>query len=251
MPDMMNTNRTSTSTQITNFYSEGYSCLNLRFYNTNLSFQWYPFTGKDQSGRSQYDNKGGQQTTVNREGAYALYHVANEILNGKVDEANITVPCLNGQVVLERKHGIDGSPETFLIINKNGSSIPFKFQTLTEQIRDNKGQVQTRVVESALGAFAKTVEGYLTGINADRHLDKLTEDYIRIQEQNQSQQQPGQQPMKNNNNKYRNNYSNNNNRPNYNNKYRNNNQYGGGNNSNNSGWNPQSQTLSNYELPED
>ena len=245
MDQQMQTNRPSTSTQIRNMYSEGYSCLNIRFYNTNLSFQWYQFTGKDQAGRAQYDSKTGQQTTVNVEGAYALYHVAKEILEGKVQETNVTVQCLSAQIILERKRAMNGEYETFLTISKNGVTIPFKFQSIVQQVREPNGQITTKQVDTGLGALMKTIEGYLTGINADRHLDKLTEEYIRHQESQQSMQNPGNVPK--NNNKYRNNY--NPNRNNYNgNKRPYNNQYN--NNQSNNGWNPQSQNLSSYELPE-
>ena len=240
----MNNNRTNTSTQIRNLYSEGYSCLNMKFFNMNLLLQWYPFTGKDSSGRSQYDTKGGQQTTVNIEGAYALYHVANDILDGKVEETNISIPCLSASITMDRKRAMDGQMETIISITKNGATIPFKFQTIPQQFRDSSGQIQTKFIEVGLGAFMKTLEGYLTGINAGRHLDKLTEDYIRMQDQNGGSQNSNQPPK--NNNKYRNNYNNNrsNNgyqqRP-YNNKY---------NQSQNTGWNPQAQSLNSYELPE-
>ena len=76
-------NRTQTSTQIRNFYSEGMSYLNMKFYNTNLSFQFYPFTGKDQNGRSTYDTKNGETTTVNFEGAFTLWKAAKDIIDGK------------------------------------------------------------------------------------------------------------------------------------------------------------------------
>ena len=35
--------KTATSTQIRNFYSDGLSYMNVKFFNTNLSFNLYPF----------------------------------------------------------------------------------------------------------------------------------------------------------------------------------------------------------------
>ena len=172
---MPENNRTSTSTQIRNMYSDGMSYMNIKFYNTNLSFQLYPFTGKDQNGRSKYDMKSGQQTTVNFEGAYALYHAAKDIIDGKVQQTTLSVPCNGASLVLERKLGMNGQMETVFSISKNNMTIPFKFNTIQQQVNIN-GQIQSQTIETGLGAFAKTIEGYLTGINSDRHLDKLTED---------------------------------------------------------------------------
>lgn len=209
---MPENNRTSTSTQIRNMYSDGMSYMNIKFYNTNLSFQLYPFTGKDQNGRSKYDMKNGQQTTVNFEGAYALYHAAKDIIDGKIQQTTLSVPCNGASLVLERKLGMNGQMETVFSISKNNMTIPFKFNTIQQQVNIN-GQIQSQTIETGLGAFAKTIEGYLTGINADRHLDKLTEDYAKLQEANGNiQQQNNNRPQykKKYNNNYNNGYNNNN-----------------------------------------
>ena len=54
--------------------------------------------------------------------------------------------------------------------------------TFNENENTGIGQVITNdeIIEAGLGVFLKTVEGYLTGINADRHLDKLTEDFAKL-----------------------------------------------------------------------
>ena len=181
-----NAMHTSTSTQIRNMYSEEISYMNIKFFNTNLAFQLYPYNGKDQNGRSRYDMKKGQQTTVNYEGAYALYQASKDIIDGKIQELNMSIPCTNATLTLERKFGTNGQMETIFSINKNNVTIPFKFQTITQQIREN-GVVSTKTVETGLGSFMMTIKGYLTGINADRHLDKLTEDYIKLQQESQKQ----------------------------------------------------------------
>lgn len=216
-----NNQRTSTSTQIRNMYSDGMSYMNIKFYNTNLSFQLYPFIGKDPNGRSKYDMKNGQQTTVNFEGAYALYQAAKDIIDAKVQQTSLSVPCNGASLVLERKLGMNGQMETVFSISKNNVTIPFKFNTIQQQVNIN-GQIQSQTIEIGLGAFMKTIEGYLTGINADRHLDKLTAEYANLQESNK---QDGQQPQQQNQQQrpqYRPNY---NARPggNYNNKRRYNN----------------------------
>ena len=103
----------------------------------------------------------------------------------------------------------------------------------------------TKYLDSGLGAFVKTIEGYLTGINADRHLNKLTDDFIKIQNQKQQEGAPAQSnaPQQNPN------YSQNNNRGNWNrnNRYRNN-RYNNYQNNSNNGWNQNAQNMSNYSL---
>lgn len=173
--------KTQTSTQIRNLYSEGMSYLNIRFFNTNLSFQFSPFVKKDQNGRSRYNIKASQQTTVNYDGAYALWKLGTDILNGTVQEGSITIPCSNDAMLrLERKMTQNG-PATFFSIRKNNNTIDFKFSTMTVELKEN-GQPVQKVLETQLGVFVKTLEGYLTGINADRHLDKLTDDFAKLQE---------------------------------------------------------------------
>lgn len=259
---MSNNNRTQTSTQIRNFYSDGLSYLNVKFFVTNLSFSFYPLLSKDPNGVSKYDLKNGQQTTVNYAGAYAIYKMASDILDGKVSECDLTIPCLAGELRLKRELGPDGKYQTIFSITKNNVTIPFKFKVIEATTKVN-GQPVITYIEYDLGAFQKTIEGYLTGINADRHLDKLTEEFAALQQTQSNNQQPAQnnnqqQNYGNNNygnagNNYRSNnynkkpYNGNNNgykKP-YNNGYNNNNQ--GGNNN----WNkqPNQQNLSSYNIP--
>lgn len=208
MADQRQNNRTQTSTQIRNMYSEGNSYLNIKFYNTDLSFKFSPYTGKDQNGRNQYDLDHSQTTTVNFEGAYALYKVAKDIIDGKVNETSITIPCNGASLLLERKPGNNGLLETFFTITKNNVTIPFKFQTLQQKVKEN-GNIMTVTIESGLGVFVKTIDGYLTGINSDRHLDKLTDDFVKIQGNNN-------QGNNRNNRNFNNNRNYNNNRSNWN-----------------------------------
>lgn len=246
-----NNQRTNTSTQIRNFYSDGMSYLNVSFFNTNLSFRFYPFISKDNIGRSTYDMKNGLNTTVNYEGAYALLDVANDIIDGKINETNLPIPCAAGaSLKLERKLAQDGTMETIFSITKNNITIGFRFNTMTQQTKVN-GQLQTKVIESGLGAFAKTIEGYLTGINSDRHLDKLTEDFAKLQENNgNDQQQNGYSSYQSNggNNNYRR-YNNGGNNRNYNGRknYNNNQQFNPNGNSFNSA--PNQQNINTYQIP--
>lgn len=174
--------KTSTSTQIRNFYSEEMSYMNIKFYNISLSFQLYPFLEKGVDGRSKYDMKNGQQTTVSYEGAFALYQASKNIIEGKVNEISVNIECVEANIKLERKLAPSGKMETVLSLTKNNMTIPFKFKTMDIQIKE-QGQIVTKQLEVQLGAFMKTIEGYLNGINASRHLDKLTADFVNANNQ--------------------------------------------------------------------
>lgn len=237
--------KTNTSTQIRSLYSDGMSCLNISFYNTNLSFRFYPFVSKDATGKSSYDLQHGVNTTVNFEGAYALASVADDIIDGKVMETSTEIPCAAGASLrLERRQAMDGPMETIFTITKNGQMIPFRFSTMQQQIKVN-GQIQTKIIETGLGALRKTIEGYLTGINAERHLNKLTDDFAKSQEDSQqssggyqSYSQGGYQKNNGGFKRYNNNGG-------YKKQYNNNQQFSGG---NGYGQAPNQQNISTYQL---
>lgn len=246
-----NNKKPGTSTQIRNFYSDGMAYLNTSFFNTNLSFKFHPFISKDNIGRSTYDMKNGLNTTVNFEGAYALYHAAKSIIDGKVNELDLPIPCAAGATLnLARRLAQDGMMmETIFSITKNNVTIEFRFSTFTYQTKEN-GQIVTKVIESGLGAFMKTVEGYLNGINSDRHLDKLTEDYVKSLGENNGNQQGnnnsgGYQQYRGNNNNggYRKNYNNNNGNNGYRKQY-----YNNGTNQQYNNNQPSQQNLSTYQI---
>lgn len=211
-------NRTATTTQIRNMYSEGMSYLNTSFFNNSLSLKFYPFQSRDNTGRSHYDMNNGQVTTINYDLTYALYSACKEILEGKADNLLLTLPCNGATLTLDHK-STPNSIDTILSINKNNITIPFKFDTISEQITVN-GNQQTKIIPAGLGAFKMTLEGFLTGINSDRHLDKLTEDYVKLQQNNNQ----GNNNYNNKSNYNKGNYKKNYNKGNYNNNYNNNQQ---------------------------
>lgn len=243
--------RTTTSTQIRNMYSDGMSYMNIKFFNTNLMFSLYPFMSKDNLGKSSYDMKSGQSTTVNYESAYALYKTAQDIINGNIQETNLTIPCASGAtLILERKLAQNGAMETIFSLSKNNMTIPFRFQTISQQVKTN-GQITTQIIETGLGVFIKTIEGYLTGINADRHLDKLTDDFAKLQEGNDNNQNGSNGGFKNNyrgNGNYQKRQYNGNNNGGYRKQYNGNTNF----NNNSNGWNnsqPNQQDFSSYNVP--
>lgn len=174
--------RPMTTTHIRTLFSPGVSSLTIKFFNSNLSFQLMPFGGKDQRGRDNYDKNRAMMTTVNFEGASALLMFAEDILSGKLqgDSARQEVQCNQAQLIMNWSKAAQG-PTTELILNKNGQSIPFTFANATRTTIVN-GQPTVQVIETGLRSFCGILDGYLTGINADRHLDKLTEEFAKSQE---------------------------------------------------------------------
>jgi len=135
--------------------------------------------------------KKGIMTTINWDQAAAIYIVANDIINGKraAQEISMTIPCAGGtSLALERTHGQTGQMETFLSINKNNESITFKFNIIEVQVKENN-QMVVKVIEAGLGAFAKILEGYLEGINANAHLDKFGDDLEEYQKSDQQEKE--------------------------------------------------------------
>ena len=205
MSDNKYNNKLAVSTQVRNFYSEGISYMNVKFFNTNLSFQFFRLESRTNEGRSVF-SKQGLMTSVNFEYAYALYQVAMDIINNKVQEVNVVIPCAQDATLsLERKK-VNNSYVTALTINKNNDSIPFIFKTVNQQTFEN-GAFVDKQIEAGLGALAKTIEGYLQGINASRHLDKLTEEYVKSLNPSSNDQQSSQ-PNQSNYQNYNKNYSN-------------------------------------------
>jgi uncharacterized protein DDB_G0289917 len=208
-----------------------------------------PFLNKDANGRPNYDLTKSISTTVNFEGAYGLYDMANKLIQHPTMTGGVDIPCNGAMIRLERRTATPS--EVFFTINKNNDSISFKFTSYQTTLNEN-GQQTQQTIESGLGAFAKTVEGYLTGINSDRHLDKLTEDYAKLRGGNQQGgPQRGNFPQNNyqRNNNYNNNYRKNNNGGNF--QRRNNNWNNNQNRNNNQqSWEtkPNTQNISSYHI---
>jgi hypothetical protein len=179
-------NKVNASTVIRHFYAPGYSFIMMSYFNTHLSLRFHRYTGKDNVGLSQYDCKNGMTTTVNYEGAAYLYQVAMPILEDMNSEKviNAVLPCNKAALIFEYKPEQDNYMAAYLTIEKNDQSIPFRFKTQQVKVQQN-GQMVTKVIQSGLGAFTKTVEGYLISIGADRHLSKLPENFETFQDENQ------------------------------------------------------------------
>jgi hypothetical protein len=174
------------STFMRNFYAPGYSSITLSFFNWNLSLRFYRYSGKNNVGRDHYDLKNGVTTTVDYDSASCLHQVAMFILDDINSEKEIrgVLQCNNAALIFEYKREQDNQMAAYLTIEKNDQSISFRFRTHTAQVMEN-GQMVTRVVQSGLGAFANTLESYLTGTGISYHLNKMLDTYEKLQDENQ------------------------------------------------------------------
>jgi hypothetical protein len=131
-------------------------------------------------GFDQYDMKTFLSTSVNYEGAAGLFFVAMSILVGKnsENEVEFVLPCSNdATLTLKYKRDQNNQMSAWLIIDKQNQTIPFRFQTHEYTVKEN-GQIFTKTIQSGLGVFAKTLEGYLIEIGGANHLSKLTDDVL-------------------------------------------------------------------------
>jgi len=120
-------------------------------------------------------------------GVALLYKVAVDIFNDESPnkEIEVVLPRNNNTALtFEYKHGQDNQMEAHLTIERDGRIIPFKFLADTFTVKEN-GQKVTKVIQSCLGAFAMTLEGYLLGIGIDRQLSKLSDEYETAQDDNE------------------------------------------------------------------
>lgn len=252
---MANQIKTNTSTQIRNFYSDGHAYMNLSFFNTNLSIKMQPFLSKNNIGVNQYDTKKAQTTTISYDSASLLDDLIEKIVDkNEALEGIVPIPCgIDAKLEFERKMTESGIIETWLHLSKNNITISYLFPTQIINVKIN-GQMSQQVIETGLRSFRGPIKGYLEGINADRHLNKLTDDFAKAQQQSNggSNNNRGGNNYQGNNNGYKKPYYNNNGnnggykKPYYNNNGGNNN---GNYNRNNNNWNPpKQQDMSTYQI---
>ena len=181
-----NTGRTNVSTQIRTLYSPEMSCITIKFYNMDLSFSLSPFSGKTASGFDQYNRDKSIWANLKYDQVSLLYQLVSDVLGGRVDGDGAQVSTIVNlrnvgtvNIILEwnRNQG------TTLTMSRNNEAIPFKFATDKINVRKD-GQITQRIVDTGLITFANTLNGYLTGINADLHLNKMKEEYVKQQEAN-------------------------------------------------------------------
>lgn len=165
--------RMSVNTPVRTFYAAD-SFLAIGLFNSNLSLR----LGLYDSNTGNFDNSNAQTTTIDYDKASVLHHIAKFISDGlDKNELRAMLPCNNGATLtLECKREQENQMAAYLILNKNNQTHSFKFPTHTFQVKKD-GQVITEVIQSGLITFAKTLNGYLSGIGTDLHLSKLPDEF--------------------------------------------------------------------------
>jgi len=180
---MQQNNYNNVSTFVRNMYSEGQSKMLISLYKFNLSLLLQPCIGRNPAtGKYLYDKKG-IMTTIDYNGAEALRSVSSSIIE-KNDEAYgvlLSIPCANGVLLkLETLQSPDGEIDTVFSLTNMMVSIPFTFETrIAKEVRN--GKEADVIIQAGLGAFTKTLEGYLLETGASSHLNKLGDDLEQIQ----------------------------------------------------------------------
>ena len=174
------------STFLRNLYSPGFSCILVSYYKVNLSLLFQAFEGTEpRTGWDAY-SKRGLMTTVNYDGAYGLWQACHYIIHSNAETLTATIHCArNATLTIEKK----APGEVFITISKDGQFVSHKFASLTAKVKEEGGVETVEVIEAGLGVFMKTIDGYLSHINADAHLNKLGDDLAQYQEADQQERE--------------------------------------------------------------
>ena len=174
------------STFLRNLYSPGFSCILMSYYKSYLSLLFQPFERTDpQTGKDIY-SKRGLITTLSFSGAYGLWKACHSIIHNNVKTLIYTMPCAyDATLTLEKK----APGEVFVTLSKNNQSISHKFDSATASMKESNGVEAIEVIETGLGVFMKTIDSYLSHINAGAHLDKLGDDLQQYQETDQQERE--------------------------------------------------------------
>jgi hypothetical protein len=150
----------------------------MSYYKTNLVFRFAPYDGMDNRGQHKYNKTMFLSTSVNHDAAASLYMLAKSIFDGKDNQVEVVLQCgNNATLTFEFKPDQNSQMTAYLVIRKNNEMIPFRFSTHPFQVQEN-GQMVTKIIQSGVGVLACTLKGYLTGIGADLHLSKLSEEEL-------------------------------------------------------------------------
>lgn len=215
-----------TTTQIRTLFCDT-SYLNLKFYNNRLALTICRKIGIDQNGKPMWDN--GPTTTVTYEKAVQLIEACKLATQDPWKPREVTAQETHNEVATNLSVIDSKGPKGFvatLTISKNNEVYSFTFESMNVKVKnDTTGQMTDLQIQTQLITFKRILESYVDGINSDRHLDKLTDDYVKANGDNQRPQQGQQQYQNQRNNWGRNNNNGGNRRWN-----NNRNNYGGGNN---------------------
>ena len=175
----MYNSRQSENTYIKILYSPGFSMLRMSYYKTNLILNFIPSIDKDYQGVIGYNKNSFLSTSINPEKAAFFYMQTSRIIDGIDSEKSIetVLPCNNGTTLtFEYKPDEDNQMRTYLTINKNNMTIPFRFPVI-EYYENVDGQTIKTVMQAGLVTFSLILGCYLAGSAVDGPLNKHNELY--------------------------------------------------------------------------
>ena len=178
---MKQNRRNQPSTYVRILRSPGYSSLLIFYYGERLTFSFAPYLGEDYKGHHQYSQSEFLRTTFDYEAAVCLYLIAKSISDGKDPEnqRHFVRNIYNMTLTFEYRPDENNEMSAYLTIaNKdNNKTIQFKFETHPYKVME-KGQMVEKVIQSGVGVLVKTLNGYLSGIGANNHLNKFTDEEL-------------------------------------------------------------------------
>lgn len=189
-----NQQRQQTSTQVRTFFGDNVY-LGTKLYNNMFSVSIHTCTGRDQNQRPLWDL--GALFSMKYEDGAALAEACKIVVADPLNPKEVHLAIPGNEKVL--RFDCADNPATgftaVLSVTKGNvkSDFPFSYTEIDVSDRTPDGTPVMRKVriQSQLIAFYRTLSGYLEGINTDRHLDKMTEDYARMQEGRQDHRDNG------------------------------------------------------------
>lgn len=180
-----NNQRQQTSTQVRTFFGDNVY-LGTKLYNNMFSVSIHTCTGRDQNQKPLWDI--GILFSLRYEDTAALAEACKIVTENPMEpkEVHLVIP---GNEKMFRFDCADNPATGFtavLSIAKGNQKSEFVFSyneiDVSKRMPDGSSQMVKVRIQSQLVAFLRTLNGYLEGINTDRHLDKMTDDYARMQE---------------------------------------------------------------------
>jgi hypothetical protein len=167
-------NNAPTNSQIRIIYAPGYSYLVMSYFRRNLVLNFVPWLSKNHLGKDEYSKEVFLSTSIYHDSAAFFYLQASRILDGKDsgEPIEVVLPCNNDTTLtFEYRPDENNQMSTYLTINKNNQTIPFRFPT-TEYQEKVDGQMVTTVMQTGLGIFSLILGCYITGSAADLYLNQ-------------------------------------------------------------------------------
>ena len=177
--------KSTNNTHIKTLGSPGISQLTLSLYPCEknnkkyLVLKFVPCIGKDDLGFDKYCNDTYPSTSIDYEGAKAFYPAVKAILDRPDSVKPFTTQLQCGKsatLTFAYKQEQDGTMGSYLTINKDNITVPFRFQTHQYQTYSSfEDKAVTIVIHLGLKTFAEVLDGYINYIDDNNRANKLPE----------------------------------------------------------------------------